>query len=221
MNGRAASNSPSKPLSLRKLPTPVCRSCPRALELSIETIKPKKTSNAGLQLMTEREDSDNASADAPAKVRVSNSADSIREQFRIGWLPSADAAFVGASVDVYVPPGRNTIVQAPPAPPGLREQRLVVMGDDHDFDNALFIVPPRAEKIPVLYLGDESERDPAQPLYYLRRAFQQTHLQSVDIVARTNSSIIAPADVASAQLLVVSETMNEDLLKIARQSLEQ
>jgi hypothetical protein len=102
----------------------------------------------------------------------------------------------------------------------LREQRLVLVGDDHDFDNALFIVPPRAEKIPVLYLGDESERDPAQPLYYLRRAFQQTRMQSVNIIARTNNAIIAPADVASAQLLVVSETVNEEAIKIARESLE-
>jgi len=192
---------------------------PRGMELTIETIKPKKTSNAGLQLVTEREEAE-MTADPATKIRVSNSADSGREQFRVGWLPTADAAFVGPNLDVYVPPGQNTILQAPPIPNGLREQRLVLVGDEQDFDNAVFVVPPRAEKIPVLYLGDESERDPGQPLYYLRRAFQQTQIQSVNIVARTNNSMITPADLASAQLVVASESMNDDLLKVARQSLE-
>src|SRR4051812_5382561 len=126
---------------------------PRGVEIIIETLKAKKTSNAGLQLLTEREDAEVAPGDSSPKIRVSNSADSTREQFRVGWLPSADASMVGASLDVYVPPGQNTIAQAPPIPAGLREQRLVLVGDDHDFDNSVYVVPPRAEKIPVLYLG--------------------------------------------------------------------
>ena len=193
---------------------------PRGVEIIIETIKAKKTSNAGLQLLTEREDAEVAPGESSPKIRVSNSADSAREQFRVGWLPSTDASMVGASLDVYVPPGQNTIVQAPPIPAGLREQRLVLVGDDHDFDNSVFVVPPRAEKIPVLYLGDESERDSTQPLYYLRRAFQQTRMQTVNILSRTNNSLITPEDVASAQLVVVSESMNDDLQKVARQCLE-
>jgi hypothetical protein len=193
---------------------------PRGVEIIIETLKAKKTSNAGLQLLTEREDAEVAPGDSSPKIRVSNSADSTREQFRVGWLPSADASMVGASLDVYVPPGQNTIAQAPPIPAGLREQRLVLVGDDHDFDNSVYVVPPRAEKIPVLYLGDESERDSTQPLYYLRRALQQTRMQTVNILSRTNNSLITPEDVASAQLVVVSETMNEDLQKVARQCLE-
>ena len=127
---------------------------------------------------------------------------------------------LGTVLDVYVPPGQNTIVQAPPVPAGLREQRLVLAGDQSDFDNALFIVPPRAEKIPVLYLGDESERDSTQPLYYLRRAFQQTRMQSVNIISRTNNSAITAVELAAAQLVVVSETINDDLAKVARHSLE-
>src|SRR6267378_1147966 len=189
---------------------------PRDLEFVLETIKPKKTSNAGLQLVMERDESDMRAPDAAPRIRVSNSSDSIREQFRVGWLPSGDAAFTGPSIDVYVPPGQNTIIQAPALPPGLREQRLALVGDDHDFDNFLYIVPPRAEQIPVLYLGEESEKDPAQPLYYLRRALQQTRMQAVNVIARTNEAPLLANDVTSAQLIVISESDNDDRAKTAR-----
>ena len=194
---------------------------PRHVEFIIETMKPRKTSNAGLQLVMEREESDVAAPDAPPKIRVSNSSDSSREQFKVGWMPSGDAAFVGSAIDVYVPPAQNSIFQAPAVPPGLREQRLALIGDDHDFDNALFIVPPRAEQIPVLYLGDESEKDPAQPLYYLKRAFQQTRMQAVNIVARSNNAPVTATDISSAQLAIIGEGINDDLAKVARQLLDQ
>jgi len=162
-----------------------------------------------------------AAPDASPKIRVSNSSDSSREQFKVGWMPSGDAAFVGSPVDVYVPPGQNSIFQAPAVPAGLREQRLALVGDDHDFDNVLYIVPPRAEQIPVLYLGDESERDPAQPLYYLKRAFQQTRMQVVNIVVRSNDAPVTATDISAAQLAVVSEGINDGLTKITRQLLDQ
>jgi hypothetical protein len=45
-------------------------------------------------------------------------------------------------------------------------------------------------------------------------------MQSVNIISRTNNSSITAADLAAAQLIVVSETINDDLAKVARQSLE-
>ena len=193
---------------------------PRGIEFILEPVKPKKPANAGLQLVMEREESDLAAPDAPPRVRVSNSADSNREQFKLGWQPSGDAAFVGGAIDVYVPPGQNSIFQAPPIPSGLREQRLSLVGDDHDFDNALYVVPPRAEQIPVLYLGDESPRDSTQPLYYLRRAFQQTRMQAVQILIRTNGAPVMATNLSVAQLAIVSESMNDELTKLARQLLD-
>jgi hypothetical protein len=193
---------------------------PRGVEFILDPVKPKKPANAGLQLVMEREESDLTAPDAPPRIRISNSTDSDREQFKVGWLASGDVAFASTPIDVYVPPGQNSIFQAPPMPSGLREQRLALVGDDHDFDNGLFIVPPRAEQIPVLYLGDESARDSSQPLYYLRRAFQQTRMQSVQILVRTNGSSVMETDLAAVQLAVVSETMNEPLVKLTRHLLD-
>src|SRR4051812_38734138 len=194
---------------------------PKGLEFVFETVKPKKTSNAGLQLVLEREEADFTTPDGPPRIRVSNSHDSSREQFQVGWLPSGDAAFVGAALPVYVAPGENRIVQAPAVPAGLREQRLALIGDDQDFDNTLLIVPPRAEQIPVLFLGDDPRDYKQSLLYYVKRAFPQTKLQSVQIVARTNNAMITAADVSTVQLAIVDESIGEDLLKISRQLLEQ
>jgi hypothetical protein len=194
---------------------------PKGLEFVFETVKPKKTSNAGLQLVLEREEADFTTPDGPPRIRVSNSHDSSREQFQVGWLPSGDAAFVGAALPVYVAPGENRIVQAPAVPAGLREQRLALIGDDQDFDNTLFIVPPRAEQIPVLFLGDDPRDYKQSLLYYVKRAFPQTKMQSVQIVARTNNAMITAADVSTVQLAMVDESIGEDLLKISRQLLEQ
>ena len=81
-------------------------------------------------------------------------------------------------------------------------------------------MPPRAEQIPELYLGDESEKDPAQPLYYLKRAFQQTRMQAVNIVARSNNAPVTATDISSAQLAIIGEGINDDLAKVTRQLLE-
>jgi hypothetical protein len=192
---------------------------PRGVEFILTPLKVKKPANAGLQLVMEREETDLTAPDAPPRIRVSNAGDSNREQFKVGWLPGGDAAFVGASIDVYVPPGQGSIFQAPAIPGGLREQRLVLTGDDHDFDNALYVVPPRAEQIPVLYLGNEAPQDYSQPLYYLRRAFQQTRMQSVQIVVRTNGAPILESDIAGAQLAFVGESIDETSTKVVRQFL--
>src|SRR5262249_42048720 len=48
---------------------------PRGLELLVEPVKAKRPTNAGLQLITERDESEKASAEAGPRVRVSNSAD--------------------------------------------------------------------------------------------------------------------------------------------------
>jgi len=60
---------------------------------------------------------------------------------------------------------------------------LKLTGDDEDFDNTVSVVrPSRADQSPLS--GNDAERDPSQSLYYLRRAFQETRRQIVQIVAR-------------------------------------
>ena len=81
-----------------------------------------------------------------------------------------------------MPPGQSRVMPAPKPPKGLAEEQLRLAGDDEEFDNVVYLVPPETEKISILVLGNDSLTDPAQSVYYLKRAFQQTRRQSVQIV---------------------------------------
>ena len=183
---------------------------PRGIELVIEPIKAKRPTNAGLQLVTDREDAYQSSSNAPARVRISNSTDAKREQFQIGWARPAEKGIVGTPIDVYVPPGQSRVVQLPKPPAGLAEEQVQLTGDDEDFDNAVYVIPPRAEQVNILFLGSDSDQDPAQSLYYLRRAFPQTRLQTVQITARAADAPMTQTDIDSAQLIVIADTLPEN-----------
>lgn len=57
---------------------------PKGVELFLESLVAQKTTNAGLQVLADGPEVMRP-ADAPARVRVTNSADAKREQFQIGW----------------------------------------------------------------------------------------------------------------------------------------
>jgi len=189
---------------------------PRGVEVFLEPLKARKKTNAGLQLLPETDDTPKADSDVLPRVRVSNATDSQREQFQIGWAKPGERAITGAPADVYVPPGKSHIIAAPPPLAGLPTERLVLMGDEEDFDNVIHVVPPKAEQVKVLFLGNDSERDSAQSLYYLRRGFQETRLQNVQIVQRSNEMILAETDLDAAYLAVVTDMLPETRIKVVR-----
>ena len=75
-------------------------------------------------------------------------------------------------------------------------ERLVLTGDDDDFDNTVYVLQPRPEHVSVLFAGDEAENDSTQPFFYLERAFQPTPREVVEVAARTSSAELSPADLA-------------------------
>jgi hypothetical protein len=192
---------------------------PRGVEVFLEPVKPKKPTNAGLQLLAEAEDSAQPGSEVLPRVRVSNAGDSQHEQFRIGWARPNENAIVGAAVDVYVPPGQSRVVHAPKALPGVAAERLVLAGDGENFDNVAYVVPPKAEQAKVLFFGNDSERDHTQPLYYLKRAFQETRLQNVQIVQRSNEAALVQADLDTAYLAIVTDPLPERRIDDVREFL--
>lgn len=180
---------------------------PRGVEVVIEPLKPAHPSNAGLQWVLDL--SDTLQADSGLRVRVSNAADARREQFQIRWSGIAGAG----PLDVYVPPGQSRIVQAPKLPDGASGERLVLTGDDEAFDNTVHLVQSKPEQVNVLFAGADAENNPAQLLYYLKRAFQPTRRYSVQIVARDAKTPVSEKDLQEARLIIVSDRMSEDRLQ--------
>ncbi|MBE0545561.1 MAG: BatA and WFA domain-containing protein [Verrucomicrobia bacterium] len=198
---------------------------PRGLEVVVEPAKSKRPTNAGLQWVLDAEDSASVAAESPVRIRVSNSADAEREQFRIRWVGVAEAA----SLDAYVPPGQSRIVPAPKVPTNAVATRITLSGDDDDFDNTVYVVSPKAEDVNVLYLGSELETDSAQSLYYLTRAFQDTRRQAVRLERRTPNRLddtIAPETSRSgdrrsdgSRLAIITSTLSEERSNEMRQYL--
>jgi hypothetical protein len=174
---------------------------PRGIEVTVEPIKSRRVTNAGLQWVQDRDEKSN---DDTLRVRVSNSSDSKREQFKIQWL-SANPPGQSESLDVYVPPGQSRIVIAPHIPTNAVEARLVLTGDDEDFDNNLYFVAPAVTPMNILFFGDDTEKDSTQLLYYLKHAFQDTRRQRVQILPRTGAASNSGADTNAAQIAIVSD----------------
>lgn len=152
---------------------------PKGLNVGVETLKARRTGNAGVQLVGEREDVGPA-AEVNQRVRVVNASNSRREQFKLAW-----AGGTNAPIETYVPAGQSRILQLPPNTQ--RSGELVLTGDEEDFDNRVYWVGTRQARVEVAYLGPEAETDTTQPLFYLKRAFQQTARQDVQITNRVSA----------------------------------
>lgn len=185
---------------------------PKGVELLVEPAKATNPTNAGVQLVAEAADSVRA-VDAPVRVRVTNAADSKREQFKLAWeraatTPGGAAETVGTAIDAYVPPGQSRVfsVALPKGASGL--DRIVLRGDDEGFDNTAYVIPPAQQKATVLWVGGDVAEDVKQPLFFLRRAFVETPRVAVNVIASAPNALRAE-DVAAANLVFVSEPLAE------------
>ncbi len=192
---------------------------PKHIELILEPVKARRPTNAGLQLVTDTDDTDKKTADAGPRVRVSNSADAKREQFQVGWTRAGEKGFAGPAVDVYVPPGQSRVVTVPPLPAGATADQLALLGDDEDFDNTVYLVPPEATRVSILYLGNESEKDSAQSLYFLQRAFQQTRRQIAQVLPRPADAPLGQTDLDQATLIIVTDPLSDDRANAVRRAM--
>ncbi len=185
---------------------------PKGITVSVESLKARPASNAGLQLVTDSDDAD-PKASANVRVRVSNAADSKREQFKIGWAGADGRSFVGEPANVYVPPGQNRIVSVASPATNVAVNGIVLQGDDEDFDNTVFVIPPETARPVVVYLGSDSEKDARQPLYFLQRAFQETRRQAVQVLVRPPATPLTEAEAKTAALFVVTDALPEPQAK--------
>ena len=182
---------------------------PKNVTLTVEALKVSKPTNAGLQLVADSADTSSV-AETVVRVRVSNSADAQREQFKLGWSRAAGTggfAFVGSPIDVYVPPGQSRVIALPivKETPGL--DCIELKGDDEDFDNAVYMIPSTQQRLNVLWLGNDAADDIRQPLFFLRRALSDTPRLGVSVVARNATAQLLPDDVAKASVVFVTEAL--------------
>jgi hypothetical protein len=195
---------------------------PKGVELVLESVKARNVTNAGVQLVAESTDSSRA-VDAPVRVRVTNAADSKREQFNLGWTRSANSGqarpaaqgnaapeFAGATVPAYVPPGQSRVFNVPLLKGASGLNTIMLRGDDEDFDNTVYVIPPAQQRANVLWIGADVKEDAKQPLFFLRRAFAETPRVSVNVTAVAPNAPLAPNDVAAANMIFVADPISSE-----------
>lgn len=191
---------------------------PKHVNLSVERLKPLPASDASIQWVPASGDFALKSSTS-VRLRIANAADSRREQFRVGWAPESGSGFTGNPLELYVPAGQSRIVLLPTPTAAPVPDRVLLQGDDQDFNNTVFALAPERLKLTVLYLGTEAANDPKQPLFFLERAFQETRREEVSVLPHVPSTPLSPAQVQSADLIVVTSSLPNSLAGVLRQEI--
>lgn len=180
---------------------------PDRVRVVAKNLTSAQTSNATLQLLASEEGSP---ADEP-RVRVVSTADSKRDQFYLRWHDARKPESTSGETAVYVPPGQSRVVRLPRPESNLLSDRILLRGDDYDYDNTFFVVPPRQQIVSLAYFGDDKEDDAQGWQYYLKLATSGDPLRKVELQvlsgdeARLNSLAEPPQLVVATRLLAAAQ----------------
>jgi hypothetical protein len=193
---------------------------PKQTELMVKTIPCQGTTNASLQLVTSRDPvAPSHRSDLPS-IRVTSSPDATKDRFQLSWADEARTNASSRTLDVYVPAGHSAVVQAPLEPNRPAAGRLVLTGDDHDFDNTLYLAPHRQKQVNILYLGADDPNDPAEMLYYVRRALGTGRAATARVVRHPGGESVSVPDIETADWVIVADAPSPQNLTALRRHVE-
>ena len=193
---------------------------PEEMELVVKPVRCKGTTNAALQLVTDRSGLGGSADGSRPGIRITNSSDATAERFQLNWADETAASTSSRAADVYVPPGHSIVVRAPARPDASETRKLILTGDDHDFDNTLYLSPYLQQQVNILYIGSDNPNDSKGMLYYARRAFGATGALKPRVISRPGDKTIAAADIETAHLIITADAVNQENLASLRRYLE-
>jgi hypothetical protein len=125
---------------------------------------------------------------------------------------------VANAAAVYVPPGQSRVVKLPRPAEALLADRLALAGDDHEFDNAFYVVPPKKQVVRLVYVGADAADDAKGMQYYLRLAAGGDPLRQVEVTPLpAGDSLGQPPP----ELVVVTRTISASLQSELKTYVEQ
>lgn len=187
---------------------------PADVKVAIEPIRPKTTGNARPRLVNVSEEE--AQPDDQPRVRVSNSSLSKQDQFTVSW--ATERGEIGAGITFQVPPGESRVLDVPRKDP--TTDRLVLTGDEADFDNIYYVAPRQPERLNILYFGSDASDDPDGLLYYLTRMFAPTEDRIVEVTTIGDDDSISLLPGELPRLIVVAKTISSDRMESLNAYLE-
>ena len=181
---------------------------PEEVAIDVRKVAPKETTNASIQaLPPESSEIDSTQV----RVLVRNEADSNRGQFQLQWSSSD-----GDPVDIYVPPGQTRVVRVT-QPRG--DHHLSLLGDDHDFDNQLYLTETTPAKKQLWYFGEDATDEKQNLMYYLKQSALDTRTREVTVRPATDGEL-ATVLPKLCPLVVLSQPLKgsaaEDLSRYAK-----
>jgi len=191
---------------------------PKDIALRVEIARPAVPGNAGLQIINDPHGTV-ASTSTVVRVRVTNAADSRQEQFTVAWARSGSDVPVGTPQEIYVPPGQSRTVSLP-APTNAAPDRIMLQGDSEPFDNIVYVFPPEPVQLPIVFVGEDTQEDTKQPLFFLRRALPSTPGLAVHLTVASPAAPAAPGVLDSAALIVAIGTLDAPAADAVRSAVQ-
>jgi hypothetical protein len=161
---------------------------PRDIPVELAIVGPRAPTNAAVHYVAPAVDL----ADDKTRVRVTNAEQSVRADFTLHWVAAASAGHLreevgrsGASAEVavrvHVPPGQSRVI-ALPEPPTEGVAAIELAGDDHPFDNRLWLPYHQPQRCTVLYVGRDDPHDVQGARFYWERALASNPRYEVTVV---------------------------------------
>lgn len=179
---------------------------PKAIPVVLRPVTLEKSTNAFARILSAEEEESDATS---VRVRVASAADATSDQFRIAWAGDAPQAGASSEVAVYVPPGQSRVVRMPRPVEQARANRILLRGDDHDFDNAFYVVPLKKQKATIVYVGADAGNSPEGLLHFFRLAVGNDPFREVDVQSVSAEKVIIPRE-GAPQIIVVSQAIPAD-----------
>jgi len=192
---------------------------PEALELQVKTIAAAGATNAALQLIASRDHLARTAGDELPSVRITNSPDAAVERFNLSWTDEKPVEASDRVPEVYVPAGHSVVVRAPQRIDNSAPGKLVLTGDDHDFDNTLYMAPRLTHQVNILFIGSDITRDAKGMLYYVQRAFRPTGAIEPAVISRSVENL-TDADISAAHLIIATDAISQRNIGSVRRYLE-
>jgi hypothetical protein len=165
---------------------------------------PRSADNAGLQLVAPTL---NASDDK-LRVRITNAGLATRQRFTLNW---SDGTAEEKCQDLIVPPGQSRVVALPSPPTPEMGRSVVLTGDDHPFDNRLWLPSRQPQPCSVLFVGRDQPNDTEGLRYYLDRALGANPRYITTVI--TAETPLLPSNRPSLVVAAEADPAGVDLLR--------
>jgi hypothetical protein len=149
---------------------------PEKISLDVRQVRPSVPGNARVSLMAADEQ---AESEGTYRVRVENNADSKEQTFQLTWSDRQQPVS-GSATTIQVPAGQVRVVPMVARP--TTADRIVLLGDAWDGDNAAFAVEAVTSLERIAYVGRQSERPESDLSYFLEQAPLSTELFRREVI---------------------------------------